>query len=191
MGMVSFSALFPDVEAREVRSVTPIGNPGLPERPFMFLELYCREPGCDCRRVMINVMDVERKQHVAIINHGFEPPEPRFADAGQTFLDPLNRQTKWSRAFLDIFVKMIANDADYRERLERHYDMWKRVVNDPVHPGQARLPPADDVPGFARGVSTVRRASAKVGANAPCPCGSGRKYKLCCRDKARIESDLP
>jgi uncharacterized protein YecA (UPF0149 family) len=24
----------------------------------------------------------------------------------------------------------------------------------------------------------------KVGANAPCPCGSGKKYKRCCRDKA-------
>ena len=27
---------------------------------------------------------------------------------------------------------------------------------------------------------TVRRASAKVGRNEPCPCGSGRKFKQCC-----------
>ncbi len=26
----------------------------------------------------------------------------------------------------------------------------------------------------------------KVGRNAPCPCGSGKKYKYCCRD--RIEA---
>lgn len=26
----------------------------------------------------------------------------------------------------------------------------------------------------------VRRAAAKVGRNDPCPCGSGKKYKLCC-----------
>lgn len=25
------------------------------------------------------------------------------------------------------------------------------------------------------------RASAKVGVNEPCPCGSGKKYKKCCR----------
>jgi len=182
MGMVSFNALFPDVEAREIRSVTPIGDPNLPERPFVFSELYCRELGCDCRRVMINVVDVERRQHVATINHGFEPPESRLADERQTFLDPLNRQTRWSRAFLDLFVRMIAHDADYRERLERHYGMWKRVVNDPAHPGQAHLPPPEDGPGVASGVSTVRRPTAKVGANAPCPCRSGRKYKRCCRD---------
>ncbi|MGD9942328.1 MAG: UPF0149 family protein [Burkholderiaceae bacterium] len=29
-------------------------------------------------------------------------------------------------------------------------------------------------------VETVRRVQPKVGRNDPCPCGSGRKYKLCC-----------
>jgi preprotein translocase subunit SecA len=29
-------------------------------------------------------------------------------------------------------------------------------------------------------VKTVRREGAKVGRNAPCPCGSGKKYKKCC-----------
>ena len=29
----------------------------------------------------------------------------------------------------------------------------------------------------------VRAASTKVGPNDPCPCGSGKKYKKCCRDK--------
>ena len=29
----------------------------------------------------------------------------------------------------------------------------------------------------------VRNAGKKVGPNDPCPCGSGKKYKKCCRDK--------
>ena len=29
-------------------------------------------------------------------------------------------------------------------------------------------------------VKTVRRQGAKIGRNAPCPCGSGKKYKKCC-----------
>ena len=32
----------------------------------------------------------------------------------------------------------------------------------------------------ATAVKTVRRQGAKVGRNAPCPCGSGKKYKKCC-----------
>ena len=30
-----------------------------------------------------------------------------------------------------------------------------------------------------------KRASAKIGPNDPCPCGSGKKYKKCCRDKEK------
>lgn len=29
-------------------------------------------------------------------------------------------------------------------------------------------------------VKTVKRTSAKVGRNSPCPCGSGKKHKKCC-----------
>lgn len=29
------------------------------------------------------------------------------------------------------------------------------------------------------------RASAKIGRNDPCPCGSGKKYKKCCMNKGR------
>jgi len=29
-------------------------------------------------------------------------------------------------------------------------------------------------------IETVRRESPKIGRNAPCPCGSGKKYKKCC-----------
>ena len=31
---------------------------------------------------------------------------------------------------------------------------------------------------------TIRREGKKVGRNAPCPCGSGKKYKKCCGAKA-------
>ena len=41
MGMVNFSALFPDVDAREVRLVTPIGHASLPQRPFALVENAC------------------------------------------------------------------------------------------------------------------------------------------------------
>ena len=34
--------------------------------------------------------------------------------------------------------------------------------------------------GVDAAVTTVKRSTAKVGRNAPCPCGSGKKYKKCC-----------
>ncbi len=32
----------------------------------------------------------------------------------------------------------------------------------------------------APGGGTIQRESPRVGRNAPCPCGSGKKYKRCC-----------
>lgn len=34
--------------------------------------------------------------------------------------------------------------------------------------------------------TTIRRDEPKVGRNDPCPCGSGKKYKKCCGDLARL-----
>ena len=45
----------------------------------------------------------------------------------------------------------------------------------------AKVPPRESKP------MTVKRAEPKISRNAPCPCGSGKKYKNCCekKDKAR------
>jgi hypothetical protein len=39
--------------------------------------------------------------------------------------------------------------------------------------------------------ATVAYREARVGRNAPCPCGSGRKYKQCCMRKAASASRTP
>jgi hypothetical protein len=57
--------------------------------------------------------------------------------------------------------------------------------NVPAHPDHAKVRSEEhDAPpsrlAFPR-QEPVRRAGPKVGPNAPCPCGSGKKYKRCCR----------
>ena len=183
--MMHFHVLFPEEAKNECRSITPINHGRLPNRTFLFMELYCVEPRCDCRRVVINVVDTENRRHVATINHAFEPPKAPFEDEGQTFLDPLNPQSSMSDALLDLFEQMTTHDAGYRQRLERHYRMWKTVVDDPSHPDHAKVRNElhDDpafMPAFPR-QEPVRREGPKVGPNDLCPCGSGRKYKKCCR----------
>ncbi len=51
-----------------------------------------------------------------------------------------------------------------------------------VHPLQGAPPPGMEPPMQAapQATSSVRRVAPKIGRNAPCPCGSGRKYKKCC-----------
>jgi uncharacterized protein YecA (UPF0149 family) len=59
--------------------------------------------------------------------------------------------------------------------------MVKDALADPVHPIHAIVRSA----GAADG--TQKLAVRAIDPYAPCPCGSGKKYKWCCRDKAQKE----
>jgi len=62
------------------------------------------------------------------------------------------------------------------------------------NPNQTKMPwvtkqvvlealPEEKPPVVIGGDYTVRRPVPKIGRNAPCPCGSGKKYKKCCHEK--------
>lgn len=57
--MTPFMKRFPEVGARETRSVTIAKRLDLRDGEYGFVELYCDEPGCDCRRVTIDVLRPE------------------------------------------------------------------------------------------------------------------------------------
>jgi preprotein translocase subunit SecA len=130
---------------------------------------------------MLNVLDSVTETQVASINYAFDPPESPHDDTGQMFLDPLNPQSELSEALLAMFAEMIAKDRDYHDRLVRHYEMWKRVINDPEHPAHKAINIAESGQGIPPSRPQTRRPEQKIGPNDPCPCGSGRKYKKCCR----------
>lgn len=180
--MLPFRALDADLAQREVRVLHVEAGGGLPAGAYLFEEAYCTEPGCDCRRVLLQVLHAETRTHVATINYAFEPPKPPHDVEGQVFLDRLNPQSDVSAFLLEFFVKSMLSDKDYVARLHRHYDLWKRAVDDPSHPAHPRLCPpgtGSTRPAFPRQVP-ARRSSARIGPNAPCPCGSGKKFKRCC-----------
>ena len=183
--MMPFETIFPKIARDEVRVVQSTGHDRLPLGRYVFRELYCDEPACDCRRALLQVWSEEGRRIAATINYGFEPARPPFEDEPQIFLDPLNPQSDVADELIDVFERMITTDRAYHDRLVRHYEMWKSVVDDPEHPDHAlvRSEAYDDptyVPAFPR-KEPARRTTPKVGANEPCPCGSGKKYKRCCR----------
>jgi len=183
--MMPFDMVFPDVAKNEVRVIHALDHDALPRGAYLFRELYCNEPACDCRRVLLQVYWAEGKRVAATINYAFEPAKPPFDDEPQIFLDPINPQSDVSDVLFDMFEEMIATDRAYHDRLVRHYEMWKRVVDDPEHPDHFKVRREEHGdpsfrPAFPR-QEPVRRTGPKVGPNEPCPCGSGKKYKRCCR----------
>ena len=159
--------VLPDLAKRETRSVTILGDEEIPDGMYHLFESYCDERGCDCRRVMFSVVSERTHEIAATVSHAIEVmPGWATDEMDRAYLDPLNPQSDIAEALLGQ-VEAILRDEEYEARLLRHYCEFKTALG-------------DTVPEIAPGI-TVRRAAPKVGANDPCPCGSGKKYKRCCR----------
>ena len=138
MPMIPFMERFPELGARETRSVTVPQRQDLPEGEYGFVELYCNQPGCDCRRVMIDVLRPETgwSKVWATISYGWESLDfyRKWVGASDLiqmkgpYLDPLNPQTKYSSALLNLF-RFLLQSPEYVERLQRHYQMFRESVD--------------------------------------------------------------
>lgn len=183
--MRPFDSLYYEVAAREAEAWRVTNQLGLPSGNYVLRELYCAEAKCDCRRVLLQITHAETRTIVATINYAFEPAEPPFEDELQIQLDLLNTQSDSAPHLLAMFTERIAQAPDYHARLVRHYEMWKRVVDDERHPLHGKVRNASHEDSTFKPAFPVREQSkrhgVRVGANDRCPCGSGRKYKKCCR----------
>lgn len=152
-GMIQFAERFPEIARLETRTaIIGAEYAELPADEYIFVENYCADPSCDCRRVVIAVLSGRRHAQVATINHAFEPPSASDLEEDQTFLDPLNPQSDISPGLLDLFERVVLKDEAYRRRLERHYQLMKgssdtrRIVASPqrtIAPLRRALTPED------------------------------------------------
>ncbi len=173
--LIPFHLLFPEIAESETRSITLFAPRGGPAKAYGLLEAYCPDPKCDCRRVMINVVDADRLEDgcLASISFGFD----RDADMAGPFLDPLYPQGPHARMIFE-HVAVTLSDLAYVQRLEDHYDLVK-AAGSRTHPAHARL-----LKLLAENDAIKpSRPRPRAGRNDPCPCGSGKKYKNCCLRK--------
>jgi hypothetical protein len=89
------------------------------------------------RRVFFQVLSRRLETAVASINFGweserfyrkkypFDPDAPRNISRG--CLDPLNQQSEHAAELLKLFQRVVV-DAPYRLRLKRHYELFKRSL---------------------------------------------------------------
>ena len=137
---------------REVRYVL-LGAPapgsdlsGLAADEYAYLEHYCEELNCDCRRVFLQVIAKDQPGKVfASISYGWEkesfyrkktpwnPDGARGTVRGE--LDPLNEQPEFAADFLELFRRVVL-DEPYCLRLRRHYRMLKEELARRGAPGK-------------------------------------------------------
>jgi hypothetical protein len=135
--MRPYFILFPPGDPVETRSVIARGSKGLRDGTYRFVEFYCDEPGCDCRRVVIQVWD-ESATPLATFNFGWESPafytkwsktgDPAIGK-GMALLTPelFGPQSRYTGAFL-AELKAAVGDSGYVEKLRRHYAEFRTAV---------------------------------------------------------------
>ncbi len=133
------------------------------------------------RMILLQMVDTLWKEHLLNMDHLKEGIGLR----GYGQKDPLD---EYKREGFDLFLTMVETvkeqtignlmriqivQEDEVARLEEE-QRRKREQELEMAKASSSSNTADDTP------KTVRRQDQKIGRNAPCPCGSGKKYKKCC-----------
>lgn len=140
-----FQSRFPHVAERETRTVTLLipSKFNLPPAGYAFLEMFCDEPECDCRRVFFSVVSSLRKEVLAVIAWGWEEREfyvkwmgdndpHAINDLMGPVLNLTSPQSNLAPALLDLFREFLLQDTAYIERVKRHYEMFRRDIDNKV-----------------------------------------------------------
>lgn len=121
-----FASKFRRIAAQETRTIKVLERGDIPLGEYGFLEFFCANPDCDCRRVTLQVTTPDSRVW-AWISFGWETPQfyRRWAhdsadadDMVGASLDPLNRQSEYAEWFLLFFRKMVETDRAYVARLK-------------------------------------------------------------------------
>jgi len=154
------------------RTLRLTGHPRLPNGEYILMDTYCTDAGCDCRKTMVLVY--HERRHVSTIAYGWETTAFYQAWYGR----PLDAQTRAEmqgpsivlgspdlvapEPMLELFDTLL--DDTYQAHFRHQYARFRAAIATPA--------------GKDRVVTYVDRFKPKP--NAPCSCGSGRKFKRCC-----------
>jgi hypothetical protein len=133
--MIPFHSIFPELAQREVRCVhvgtPPDGVPdmGLRADEYVYVEYYCEDLDCDCRRVFLQVIAKKQpgKVFASISSYGWEnerfyrrkmPWNPDEAiGTVRRELDPMNEQSEFAGDFLDLFKTVVLDEPRGSEQI--------------------------------------------------------------------------
>jgi preprotein translocase subunit SecA len=135
------------------------------------------------RIIMLNIIDAQWKDHLLAIDH----LKQGIGLVGYGQKDPL---VEYKKESFDMFQAMLDRIDTATIRTLFNLQVVAEQAPEQLQQRRQRRPTSMTFTGPNQGATaageeaartkTVTRDQPKVGANAPCPCGSGKKYKKCC-----------
>jgi hypothetical protein len=167
-----FIEFFPEIAEKETRRITLRNDLQIPDGEYAFVDSYCEDKDCDCRRVYFDVIQIDPNHepiYAATISYGWEEldfylswspylPSKMATEMKGPILQPSQKQSRYAQRFLELFESKLLADPDYIERIKRHYALFKAKLG-------------------GKAIRKIYNGYDKYG---PCPCGSGKKLRFCC-----------
>jgi hypothetical protein len=138
---------------------------------YLVEDLYCPDPECDCGEALLVFLcrgqEAVRQVFMAKVRVGASPPRP-------VSMDVYEGSEREARRIYQAFVDAHPGAARLVKVRDREVkQVGRRMLDEDPSLRLDRSAPKEG--------RSVREGSVpKVGRNAPCPCGSGKKYKKCC-----------
>lgn len=143
MPFESLHSRLPALAEAETRSVIvlPQAASALPAADYSFVEMFCNEPRCDCRRVFFTVFSSLTQKPEAVIAYGWESAsfyrkwfkfkvsKEDIAELMGPVLNMGSPQGQYAPAILNLFTEVLLCDPGYIERLKRHYRSFRATVD--------------------------------------------------------------
>jgi len=114
------------------------GVPGVHDCRRPVIELYCNDPRCDCRRVLLVVKVAADQPPAAVINYSWADARhlkrwmgnPRATPAEIAvmqgpILEPTDVQPPYAGLVMDAVAEQLLADPEFVARLARHYDAFR------------------------------------------------------------------
>jgi len=148
-----------------IRTVTISDDRRLPDGEYKFVEHYCTDKDCDCRKTIIRVFHEDRC--VSTVDYGWE--DPKFYLKWLKSTKDKEMAQEMSGLSIDFMSPDLVSPEAILALVEHLMDeKWLAMIKESYR----LVREAEN--------ENVIRFEPKISRNAPCPCGSGKKYKQCC-----------
>ncbi len=144
---------------------------------YDLLPMFCANPDCDCTDALVDVFAAEVADE--------EPPEEPTPEVASWRLNYRTRacdEAEGDARLVGAIRKQLGTDGIRQlcKLLAQQHSLLRCACDQIMEESQPRdvddeAPELEDEP-----LRPIERETPKVGRNAPCPCGSGKKYKNCC-----------
>jgi hypothetical protein len=130
--MEPYQEIFPEANEPTLTLALPKKSGKIPKGSYRFTESYCSDPGDDCRKVVIQVVN-EKNKPKAVINFGFDQDSP----FGGPYLDTSSGQAPYAADLAAFFADALNKDPELLDRLYRHYRQVREKVEGKPYRGKA------------------------------------------------------